>query len=594
MAKIGKGKSHRIGLKQKHKVEKKVKEHHRKIRREARKNPNRRKALRKDPGIPNMYPFKEQLMAKMIRQEERLKEESRKRGREIAKRRGLLEEDPDPPMSIEELVARAGREQEQWGERQLAKRVEFGSLTDTSKKAYFKEFRKVVESADVILEVLDARDPLGCRCKAIERMILSRYPNKRIVMILNKIDLVPKENAAAWLKYLRNSFPTFLFKATTSSSRTFGRSKTAPSNASSGLLKSSECLGADTLIQLLKNYSRKAGMKQAITAGVIGYPNVGKSSLINSLKRSKAVGVGGTPGFTKRMQEIQLDKKVKLLDCPGIVFDDAADDVDITLRNCMKIEKIDAPELVVEAIVARCNARDLVLQYQIPEFRDHMEFLALVARKRGRLAKGGIPDYIAAARMILQDWNQGHISFFTSPPKDMDDVHINASVVSEWADDFDVGSVMETEVVTLESLKSLESDREHFMEMAPTEAPDTVLDAFIEGIENLNLNDDDEDDTDEDGEASSTSQSHTQQNLYEPEDELNPQINKAKKKMQKKLRKRRQDEEEEDEEEDSAYDFATDFVADNDGEDDGEDEDEEAFEDGDEDDYELDDDVEME
>jgi nuclear GTP-binding protein len=61
-------------------------------------------------------------------------------------------------------------------------------------------------------------------------------------------------------------------------------------------------LGASTLLSLLKNYCRSQNIKTSITVGIIGYPNVGKSSLINSLKRSKAVGVGATPGFTKVMQ----------------------------------------------------------------------------------------------------------------------------------------------------------------------------------------------------------------------------------------------------------------------------------------------------
>jgi nuclear GTP-binding protein len=79
-------------------------------------------------------------------------------------------------------------------------------------------------------------------------------------------------------------------------------------NASEGALNTSECLGADALMKLLKNYTRNANIKSSISVGVIGFPNVGKSSLINSLKRSKACNVGATPGVTKNTQ---VRKKLK-------------------------------------------------------------------------------------------------------------------------------------------------------------------------------------------------------------------------------------------------------------------------------------------
>lgn len=115
--------------------------------------------------------------------------------------------------------------------------------------------------------------------------------------------MVPKENVEKWLKYLRNDYPTVAFKATTQEQRKhLNQSGISTDLASKSLLQSSECLGADILIQLLKNYCRNLNLKTSISVGIIGYPNVGKSSLINSLKRVKAVGVGATPGFTKTLQ----------------------------------------------------------------------------------------------------------------------------------------------------------------------------------------------------------------------------------------------------------------------------------------------------
>jgi nuclear GTP-binding protein len=162
------------------------------------------------------------------------------------------------------------------------------------------------------------------------------------------IDLVPRENVELWLKYLRNEYPAIAFKASTQTQRrNLSQSNMSADIASQDMLNSSECLGADQLIKLLKNYCRNLNMKTSITVGVIGYPNVGKSSVINSLKRSKVCGVGSTPGFTKVAQQITLDKNIKLLDCPGIVFaaqgHNGESDAEVLLRNCVKVELLDDP-----------------------------------------------------------------------------------------------------------------------------------------------------------------------------------------------------------------------------------------------------------
>ena len=80
-------------------------------------------------------------------------------------------------------------------------------------------------------------------------------------------------------------------------------------------------VGTENLMNILKNYARTGSeAKATLTVGVVGFPNVGKSSIINSLKRSKAAATGNQPGVTKHMQEIQLDKNIVLLDSPGVIL----------------------------------------------------------------------------------------------------------------------------------------------------------------------------------------------------------------------------------------------------------------------------------
>ncbi|CAF3617670.1 unnamed protein product, partial [Rotaria sp. Silwood2] len=91
------------------------------------------------------------------------------------------------------------------------------------------------------------------------------------------------------------------------------------------------------LMNLLSNYCRKNDIKTSITVGIVGFPNVGKSSVINSLKRTQACETGSMPGITKQMQTVKLDKLIKLFDSPGIVMSKETSPASLILRNCIRV-----------------------------------------------------------------------------------------------------------------------------------------------------------------------------------------------------------------------------------------------------------------
>ncbi|EFA84526.1 guanine nucleotide binding protein 3 [Heterostelium album PN500] len=554
--------SKRVSLHKKYKVEKKVNEHNRKLRKAHKLAPILNKS-KKDPGIPNLYPFKEDLLNRVQQQKEAIAAEKAAKKAERKTMASLAKD----AASREKEFNRKQRDAEKDLEMKSIRSVE---PRDNSLKSFYREVKKVIEAADVILEVLDARDPMGCRCLEIERMILERYPNKKIVLILNKIDLVPKENVVMWLKYLRNYFPTLAFKCSTQQQkRNLGHSSVAPEVASTKLLDGSECLGGESLLQLLKNYSRSLNIKTSVAVGIIGYPNVGKSSLINSLKRARAVSVAPTPGHTKVAQEVHLDKNVKLLDSPGIVPIKGEIDANVILRNVVKVEKIEDPISPVDAIVQRCSREQLLRIYQIPVFKNTTEFLTLIADKRKKLIRGGTPDLNAAALSVIRDWVGGNIPFHTLPPKDT--FHVDSKIVNNFSDEFNIDQSDEISSLatnnTVGSVSIESTAQQSYIDTSmfddEEEEEEEEDDDEMEEEEDDDMEEEEEDDEDDDDEEDNVMEEDTTaqlvalqkqsqmiqqnkgkpskvkvQNLKDEDDQYNPQSNKSLKKQMKKNKKK--------------------------------------------------------
>ncbi|XP_004411524.1 PREDICTED: guanine nucleotide-binding protein-like 3 [Odobenus rosmarus divergens] len=395
--------SKRMTCHKRYKIQKKVREHHRKLRKEAKKRG--RKKPRKDPGVPNSAPFKEALLREAELRKQRLEELKQQqkldRQKEQEKKRKLETNPGVKPSNLEPV-------KEEFGQGRAKDKPKSGK--QNPKKLYCQELKKVIEASDVVLEVLDARDPLGCRCPQLEEAII-QDGQKKLVLVLNKSDLVPKENLENWLNYLKKELPTVVFRASTNKDK--GKiikhlkvRKRAP-------FKSEVCVGKDSLWKLLRSFQEARG--KAIQVGVIGFPNVGKSSIINNLKQERICNVGVSMGLTRCMHVVPLDKQITVLDSPSLIASPLNSASALALRSPASIEVV-KPVEAASAILAQADARQVVLKFTVPDFKNPVEFFTSLAQRRGLHRKGGSPNLEGAAKLMWSEWTGASLGYYCHPP----------------------------------------------------------------------------------------------------------------------------------------------------------------------------------
>lgn len=262
-----------------------------------------------------------------------------------------------------------------------------------------REISEKLNLIDIVYEVIDARMPMASKIVDIDDLI----KDKTRILVVTKYDLCDKSETDKILKiYSDQGY------------------KVLPVDLMNGS-------GVSTLINMTKeimkdiNKGRIAkGMKErAARVLIVGVPNVGKSTLINRLVGRKSAGVGNTPGFTKSLSWIRVNKDIELLDSPGILWPKLENQEDAHILAAFsaikeEILNIDAIACFIIRKLYELYPEKLEERYGITELdEDLIEVYDTIAARRGALSRGGVADYEKVSNIIIRDLKNGYFGEIT-------------------------------------------------------------------------------------------------------------------------------------------------------------------------------------
>lgn len=360
-----------ISTSQKSKIQKKMRDHNKKMRREAKKLKSlgkyHKKKTTKDVKVPNANPFKKNIL------------EDFKNKKQGAKVSVAAEETGQEGVVLDHSVG------------VVYESKPFHQIKAEGKhkepKVMPKPLNAVIEAVDVVLQVLDARNPLATRSRFLEDKLRNSFPSKKLVLVLNKADLVPKETAQAWKDALSAEYPTVLFHSDTTKD-------------------------IQSVINLVEQFrAEREDLEKTFAIGVVGLPFVGKTYVINALAHRKA---GSLFGSSKSTKTVEVTSGIEVLDSQGLVHSAETEIADL-LRFAIAPKQITNLNEAVHAILQTVGKDKLLRFYKIADFASHKELLEQVANAQSRFLKGGVPDLQGAAKEIVLNWFEGKIKHFVIP-----------------------------------------------------------------------------------------------------------------------------------------------------------------------------------
>ena len=261
-----------------------------------------------------------------------------------------------------------------------------------------RQMQEDIKLIDLVIELVDARVPLSSRNPDIDQLGM----NKARLILLNKSDLADKDASEAWMEFFKEK-GYFAVKVD-------ARNK--------GCMKAISAVIAEACKEKTER-DRKRGIKnRPVRAMVVGIPNVGKSTFINSLAGKACAKTGNKPGVTKGKQWIRLNKNVELLDTPGILwpkFEDQAVGLKLAFIGSIKDEILQTEELASELVdfINRSYPGVLEEKYAIEHSDDKFEVLEKIAQSRHCLVRGNEFDTEKAAAILLDDFRNGRLGRIT-------------------------------------------------------------------------------------------------------------------------------------------------------------------------------------